>query len=359
MKNNASQERLAGIGLRALAVISFIAILSIGMWGSVQIAKAVPNVFSSLAAAIVSLSSIFIPANTSEQILLSAPALTVSSGENLTVSWEHANKTADGSYTFRYNCAEGVHFVSADSEEVVFCNVPFHFLNDGNTVALTPISEKNRFIDVTLFIDFTPNGGTTASVKGSMVLTIVNEDITTSPNVLAPTKETSAPSATPPKAPASSTPSPGSGSAGPTRTVQELTPTPVVSDPNGQTDLIGRILEVGVVNKTTNVFAASSTPYARSEEYRVAIRFAIENIGTKTSPQFTFNAVLPSFPSHIFSSAAQQELRPGDRIEYTLAFDQFVDTNEGLFTLNIDPSNRVNEPNKDNNLVKYTIRVTR
>src|SRR3989344_1311123 len=187
MKNNVSPERLAGIGLRALAVISFIAILSIGMWGSVQIAKAVPNAFSSLAAAIVSLSSIFIPANTSEQILLSAPAFTVSSGENLTVSWEHANKTADGSYTFRYNCAEGVHFVASpanpSSESAIFCNFPFHFLNINNSIALTPVSAKNRFIDVTLFVDFTPNGASASTATGSMVLTIVNEDITTSPNV--------------------------------------------------------------------------------------------------------------------------------------------------------------------------------
>jgi hypothetical protein len=192
------------------------------------------------------------------------------------------------------------------------------------------------------------------------VLTVINEDLSTSPSVLTPTQNVPETPSTPvttapttPTTPQTTTPST------PLPSSPEVIAVPVVSDPNGQPDLVGRVIEVGVVNKTTNVFTASSTPNANSQEYRVAIRFSIENAGTKTAPQFTFNAVLPSFPPHVFSSAAQPELKPGDRIEYTLAFDKFTNENEGMFTLNVDPSNRVNEPNKENNLVKYTIKVVR
>lgn len=363
MNDTTGRKRLLSAGLRVLAVVSFVAVLSIGMWGSVQVAKAVPNAMSSLATAIASLSSVFIPAGSQEEIILSAPALTIASGEEISISWEHVGKGLEGSYAFRYNCADGVHFTSpasTGSEGVVFCNAPFRFLDGGNSVSLTALSAKNRFIDVTLFIDFTPNGGTQATVTGSTVLTIVNEDISTSPSVITPgTDESLQPPAPSTPVITTSVPSQGQGTGSPLPATEEVITVPVSSNPNGQADLAGRIIEVGTVNKTTNVFTASSTPYSKSQEYRVAIRFSIENAGNKTSPQFTFNAVLPSFPQHIFSSAGQPELKPGDRIEYTLAFDQFVDADEGLFTLNIDPSNRVNERNKDNNLVKYTIKVTR
>lgn len=356
MENNVSRERLFGIGLRVLAVISFIAVLSIGMWGSVQVAKAVPNAFSSLAAAIASLSQVFIPAS-GETLTLSAPALTLASNETFTLSFEHTGKTTDGSYTFRYNCADGVHFVSpsgAESGETIFCNVPFHFLNSANAVALTLVSEKNRFIDVTLFIDFTPNGETVSSVQGSMDLTIVNENISGSPGTLPPSKPTTPAQGTP-SAPAAPVKGPETVTTYPPQTVA----IPPVSDPNGRVDLSARIIEVGLVNKTTGVFTASSTPSRVPQGERIAVRFAIENAGTKTSPQFAFNAVLPTYPSHIFSSSAQQVLNPGDRIEYTLAFDNFLDGNEGVFTVNVDPTGSVNEPNKTNNIVRYTVTVFR
>jgi len=361
MTNNTQSGKSTSTGLRILAVLSFLVVLSVGMWGSVQVAKAVPNAFSSLAAAIVSLSSIFVPANTSEQITLSTPALTVSSGEDLTVSWEHTNKTAEGSYTFRYDCANGVHFTSlsgATSDSTVFCNVPFHFLNNNNSITLTPVSGNNRFVDVTIFIDFTPNGISAATVTGSMVLTIVNENISASPGTIAPTTPTPTTPATVPQPKPTVTPTKGTE----TITTYPSTPvtvTPPVSDPNGRVDLTAYVIETGTVNTTTGVFTASSTPKRNPEGARIAVRFAIENIGTKTSPQFTFNAVLPTYPSHIFSSPGQQILNPGDRIEYTLAFDSFVDSDEGVFTVNVDPTGSINEPNKDNNIIHYTVKVVR
>jgi hypothetical protein len=52
----------------------------------------------------------------------------------------------------------------------------------------------------------------------------------------------------------------------------------------------------------------------------------------------------------------QQELAPGDRIEFTVGFDSFDPAKpDGIFTVNIDPSGRFNERNKENNIVKYTI----
>ncbi len=344
---------------RLFAILGFIAVLGIGMWGSVQVARAVPGTLSNIAAAIVSLTSIFVPAG--ETISLSAPTLDVNSGESFVMTWTHAKKSVDGSYTFRYECADGVHFTSPSAtgnNDTVFCNVPFNFLNTNNSITLTAISEKNRYADVTVFIDFTPNGANKATVTGKTTFTISNENLGTSPSTTATTTVPSTPS-TPAKPTTPVTTTPHNNPGTPTSQTYPITTTtgPAASDPNGYVDLAANFIEVGTVDKTTGAFTASSTP---SRSQRIAIRFSVQNIGTKTSPQFDFNAVLPTIPSSIFSSPMQKELAPGDRIEFTIGFDSFnPDQPDGVFTVNIDPSGRFNERDKNNNIAHYTIHTVK
>lgn len=354
MENKGFKEALTSTPARIVAIAAFVVVLILGMWGSVTLANKVPGVFSAVASAIVSLTSVFVPAD--EDIIISVPSLTVASGETFDISWEHANQSVEGSYTFRYDCADGVSFTSpsqSGSQASVFCNTPFNFLNAGDTITLTASSEQNRFIDVTLYVDFTPNGGSVPTLTGSTLLTIANEDISGSPTTTTPENETG---------------TEGTGSTGSetprtpgTETSQTfpLGGTPGSSDPNGYVDLAARVIEVGLVNKTNGEFTASSTPTRNMSTHRVAMRFAVENLGTKTSDQWTFNAVLPTFPSHIFSAPTQQALRPGDRIEFTIGFDSFVDADEGEVTINVDPTNRINESNKANNIVKYTVKTVK
>lgn len=347
-----SSQKWGDLAVRALAIVGFIAVIGGGLWGSVSLAKAVPNAFSSLAAAIVSLTSVFVPAG--EGITLSTPSLTVLSEETFALSWEHTQKNTEGSYTFRYDCADGVSFTSPTSSgapAAVFCNTPFNFLNADDSITLTARSIKNRFIDVMLYVDFTPNGQNNPTVSGSMLLTIANENIGTSPSITGTTGTTTATTSRP-----STTPrTPGTQTSG----LYPLGGPTTTSDPNGFVDLSARVIELGVVDKVTGAFTASSSPNRIGSTYRVAVRFAIENLGTRTSGQWTFNAVLPTYPSHIFSSPSQPVLAPGDRIEFTLGFDSMIDANETTFTINVDPSSRINEPNKNNNILQYTVRTVK
>ena len=194
-----------------------------------------------------------------------------------------------------------------------------------------------------------PNAGT-ATVIGSTVLTVENQALTNSPAVTGTTGGTPATTPITPKPKPTTNP----GTPGTPVTIQ--IPTPRTSDPNGYADLTARVIEIGTVDKTTGVFTASTTP-SRSE--RVAIRFAIENNGTKTSGQFAFNVVLPTLPSYTYFGQMQQELGPGDRIEYTLGFDSFVAANVGDVIINVDPTSSINERNKDNNIVKYTMVIVK
>lgn len=347
INNTDPKGRLPATLVRTLAIAGFGIIIIIGMFGSVAVAKNAPGALSSLAAAVTSLTSIFVPAG--EKILVSVPSLTVNKGETFAISWEHVKKSVGGSYTFRYDCADGVSFTSptpAGSEATVYCNTPFNFLNADNTITLTAVSTADRYVDVTLYIDFTPNGAAKPTVSGSTFLTIANVGAT-------PTKP-----ATPTRSatPISHTPAAGTPSSG-VYVVGGSTATP--SNPNGQTDLAVRIIEQGIVDKNTGVFTASSSPLRRTDTYRIAVRFAVENIGTKTSPQWTFAAVLPTYPSNNFVSPSQPALAPGDRMEYTLGFDSIADMDLATTTINIDPAGSLNEPSKANNLIHYLLKTSK
>ncbi|MEN9390150.1 MAG: hypothetical protein RLZZ283_250 [Candidatus Parcubacteria bacterium] len=348
---NNDTSRVASGATKALAVVGFLAILVVGMWGSASLATGVPATLKSIAAAIVSITSIFVPA--SETIAVTASDYSPESGSPVTFSYTHDSRTVVGSYIFRYSCANGLIVTSTQNgaEEQIFCNVPFHFIPTGSSLVVTPVSKTDKFVDLEIFIDFVPNGASTPTVTGSTVVTVENTELTGSGGTLGG-GTTVTPTPTVPTTPKPTKPSAGT----PTTVVTPINTIPG-SNPNGQVDLVGRIIEVGIVDNATGAFTASTTPVRRPQGGRVAIRFAIENAGTKTSPTFAFNAVLPTFPGHVYSSPNQVALNPGDRIEYTIGFDSFVDSTTGEFILNIDPTSSINEKNKDNNLVKYTIYV--
>lgn len=347
MQYQDSGSRLAGSASRVLAIIGFVGLIIIGMYGSVRVAQAVPGVFSQMASAIVSITSIFVPAN--ETISVTLPSYTVAHDAPVTVAFDHQNKkTEGGSYAFRYSCADGV-TVSTIVNGVVTelgCNVPFTFAPFNNSVTVTPASALTRFADVEVFVAFTPEGAATATVIGSTLMTIENTSLSTSV-LTPPTNGTETPATPTPPVTKPTTP------AAPPKKETIIVPQGRASDPNGYTDLTARVIEVGYID-STGAFIASSTP-SRAE--RVAVRFAVENIGTKTSKEFTFSAVLPTYPPYTYFSPSQVALGPGDRIEFTVGFDSFVRENVGDIVINVDPTGGLNERNKDNNILRYTISV--
>lgn len=347
-KQDNARGTLATGATRALAVVGFLAVIIIGMWGSVKVAQAVPGTLSAIANVIVSISSIFVPST--ETITLSAPSLSVTSGTPVTLSFVHNKNNPNGTYNFRYSCVDGVTFnvVSAGGANVaVTCNTPYPALVTNNTMTVTPISSTNRFVDVEVFVSFTPAGAATATVTGSTVLTIENQSVTGSPT----TTNTNPPVVTTPK------PKPVTPGTQTTGTYPITGTGPGVSNPNGFVDLTARVIETGTIDKDTGVFTANAAPDRNPVGARVAVRFAIENVGTKTSPQFTFNAMLPTLPPYTFFSDSQVALAPGDRIEFTIGFDSFQKNGPGEFIINVDPTGGINEKNKTNNVVHYTVNV--
>ncbi len=336
--------RIQNIFLGILAVIAILAVIGFCMWGAIQVAQKIPSMFSSLAS--VSSSGTTQSASSSsknETIVLSTQSTTVNARTTFTLSWTHANKAVNGSYTFRYDCANGVFFITptppSGAPVPVYCNVPFNFLNTNNSIVLTPIAAASTTVPITAYIDFTPNGASKPSISGSMLLSVTNiggssfATTTPSSNTTAPAHTTK-----------------------PTNGTYPTTSTTKVSDPNGYVDLQVTFLQMGYLDRATNAFIPTNTP---SRSQKVAFRFSIENIGTKTSPEFDFNAVLPTSPISNAGSPAEQALTPGGRIEFTMGFEgATMSSGNSVVTIQVDPSNRISESNKTNNTASYVITTT-
>ena len=341
-------HQMKDLATRALAVFGFLAILVLGLWGTVQVVQYAPNLFSSLAAVTTSLTSVFVP---NERIVINTPTAAIPSDEVLSLSFDHrAKRSAEGRYVFSYACRDGFSFQSSADGGLytrVSCGSAFSFDGSQGTIALIPLSEKNRFVDVPISIAFVRKDSGEQTAKGEATLTIINSRVSDGSSQGGSTGGSG---------------NLGTGGVGLTPGQGTSGQYPIggstVYDPNGRPDLTPHILQTGYFSTTTNEFVASTTiPFGAS---RGAVRFEVVNVGTQGSVQWTFNAVLPTSPLHIFHSTMQQALLPGERIEFTLGFDQVnPSSSEGVITINVDPTGSVKELSEQNNIVHTTIKIVR
>lgn len=350
MENKEIHPKIAKIkqihesSMKSLSIIGLIAILAIISLGLV---KATPAIIRGIAAAAVSLSSVFIPA---EKIVVASDTYTIASGDTFTLKWalETSGATSiGGSYTISYPCIDGVHLeaVGRGSNDIIFCNTVFHFLNNDNSLALVGFSTKAATVNLPITVYFTRNEESSPSTRANVNITITGE--TSADAVKPPVKtETTDTTTVPTSNPSGSfqnnqvvqIPGSGNGSA-----------ISVGSNPNGNIDLTATILETGYINKETLAFVAAKEV---KPDQRAAIRFEIVNLGSKRASDWTFAAVLPTFPGYIFQSNTQQALEPGDRVQFTLGFDSIIKKTENEFVINVDPLGSVQETNKTNNIIK-------
>jgi hypothetical protein len=352
---------------KTLAIVGLIVILGSVAWAGVNVARLAPSAFRAVASAFVGVTQIFIP---SERIEASLDDALVTNGEKFVLSWKHVGKEDDGSYTFSYECRPGFHIEmtnEAGQDSIVFCNTPVHILDTDTEITMTPISTLERLVEIPLTISFTENGSSKVNREGSVTIRVANQSIEDTGITLNTTEEPNDTNETP-----NTNNTNNSGNTNTTNTNPATTAgtpeenlelfdetsgtTSGTSNPAGQPDLKATILAVGVVSRIDNSFTATSTI---KKTDRVAVRFEIINLGTKETGTWHFNSVLPTFPSHIYTSKSQQNLLPGDRIEFTIGFDSIRDIGDNQIVINVDPTNSVkNEVTKDNNIVKTTIVVT-
>lgn len=185
---------------------------------------------------------------------------------------------------------------------------------------------------------------------------IVVETSTTTPTtqfpiVLEPTEEEKEK----PKTPTVINPTPG----GETIVVTEQNPGAPVSDPNGLPDLVPTVLATGklVGGYAAHNFVATSV---LTKDDRIAVKFAIENKGTKeTGTNWRFNVIMPTETTYIFEGKTEhvQNLLPGEKIEYVIGFDRPKIGTDLQIAIAVDHNKGVVESNENNNgaFVKITV----
>lgn len=328
--------------LKAFAVLGAIAVFLAALWLIVQGVRIIPAAVSNLASALVSITQ------TRERIVVSTPG-SVANGQAITISWNHEGKTAEGSYTFTYFCADSVAMSSPDrrGESVeVFCNTPFNFTNSNNSITVTPFLTQGDRQDVTVLISYRENGGTKVT-EGRATFTLTAASI--SPTVT-PTTPT-----TPTKPVVTAPTRPVTGGT-PITTVRpiQIPANPTTAQPGTSADLQARILETGYIIGGTNTFVASSSVNIND---RAAVRFVVENIGGSPTGAWRFTAELPTIYYYRYDSVDQESLAPGDRVEYILGFDTIENRSQVQAMIIVDPEQRTSDSNRTNNMIRPVFRV--
>jgi hypothetical protein len=318
MQYNSEQEKKDRV-LKSLAIAGFVGLIIVISWLGIKFVNVLPSAFSSLA----SLADTVYRYEPVGDLTVVADKVRVNVDELVTITWE-AEKRA-GSYSFSYACAEGVTVDMRDQTGIRSLNCDTHYnVGDVTSLSLLANSEKNRFADIAYTISFIPSGKDTPANTGTGRITVTNPKISVvvvTPESPITTPEEPAEPTTPtvPTTPATSTPTT------PTKpTTPSVPTTPVyvevpvygipVSNPNGYTDLAATFLGSGVLK--SNTFVATGVITSNAE--KGAIQFAVQNIGTKTSSEWTYTAVLPNGTK--YTSPKQLALKPNERAVITLGF---------------------------------------
>lgn len=264
----APEEPKASLVSNILAIIGFIILIVVVIWGLVHLASLSRGWFSSL----------FGSGNSSIEV--SAPE-SATSGSPFEVSWKYDEPT-EGSYSFLYPCEDGLQFHTPGNAGMngIPCGAALALTSEEKTISVTPLLSRSEALAVPISIIFTP-AATGTEAQGSASVTVT-------PGAVAP-----APTPAP-------TPSTGSGQATPKPTP---TPTPSPSKYSSPADL--------QVILTSAYIDASGQGVAT---------FVISNIGGSSSGTYYFTAELPTLTGYAYSSPAQVSLAPGSRISNTLRF---------------------------------------
>lgn len=303
-------KKIKDLLIKPLAIVGLLAILGILIFSINFITKG-NSYFSSASVNFVNLSSFF---SKKENLFVSADSLNQKSGEIFKVFFKHPDSKAIGSYSFTYPCFESFYFeaiTDSNKKEKVLCNTPFSITNTDNEIKIRANLTQSRYVDMPVTVSFTPNGKSTPTSSGSITLSISNENI-----------------------------------------LNDKQQENIILN-NTKSDLKITIAEIGVLNRETKAFVKLNSI---SKNDVVGIRFIVENIGSKLSGPWKFNAILPTYPSKIFNSEIEPSLNPQDRIEFTIGFDQAI-VGKQIVKFLVDPDNAVSEISEENNTASVEIQI--
>lgn len=287
---------------KTLAVLGFLTVIALIVIATIGIIKYLPTGFSSLASLSESLDKYRTTGGEEDPMVIVLTSTTTESmvGEPVTISWKKIDGT--GSYSFAYDCADGVAIDIVDTEglRTITCETNYD-LGDVDTVTIiaSATSTEDEFIDYTVAFTSENEPESTHFVDESLTLLPQKDGMVAS-------ETTSKPAPTPTTSPA---PYLGAPDPTPVRTTPKPVPTP---SPRGYVDLATAYIGVGTIDG--NRFEAGRL----EQNADGAVQFTITNIGTKTSGYWSYSVTLPDGGS--YASPKQAPLAPGEIATISLGF---------------------------------------
>jgi len=341
---NTSEESKSAV-IKSLAILGSIVILIIGVWLAVQIVRALPAGFASLA----SIAENLYGTGTKDQFDVQPETNSIESGDMLTITLPSLE--ADGTYQFSYECAEGVAAAlrANGTVDYIDCDETFSF-SKTDEVGIFITSEKYRVSDVSYSLTFTETGANEPVGEYAGAVTVTNNAIAALPadggtDVAYDEPEEIEPEVADEPEEEPETPTTPSTPAEPTYRTVQFTYIPVSLD-NGFTDLRTTVLATGYIKGRS--FYPS---FVVDNDSRAAIQVEVKNLGTKTSDRFDLDVELPNGDD--YTADNQQGLKPNERVVFTIEFDAEDETGDETFEADVQVDH---DKNDRNNRVRGTMR---
>lgn len=256
------EERESGLFSNILAIIGFIILVVIVIWGLIHAASLsgswISNIFSKDA----------------QKLTVTAPA-SVESGTAFNVSWKY-DTSSKGIYTLVYQCKSGLQMMTPAQTGMnsIPCGAAFTVSGTSKTISLTPMLTGSSPVSVPVSIVFVPTSG--SRVQGTATITVnPGTSVVAAPETKKPETKPTTPAAP----------------------VRPATPAD---------------LSVRITSATIDSFGNG------------VVTFDIANVGGKSTGTWYFEAYLPTQTGYTYFSPAQNPLGPGDHIMNTLNFTQGV-----------------------------------
>jgi hypothetical protein len=294
--------RKPGVVANILAIVGFIILIIIVIWGILHIINLSTPWFSGMFTG-------------KKEITVSAPAQ-VTANAPFAVSWKYSSSKR-GTYAILYQCANGLK-ISVDGNAIP-CGAAYTLGNATGSAQLLPTLSGTTAASTSISVLYIPSeAGTTGpeatgNANVRILSSLAQQPVEETP---APSEETPAPIVT--HSPTTAAPS----------------PTYTAPKPVTPADLSVRIVAVGVIDPYTGAFIARA-PYSQSDVS--AVQFDIQNVGGSASGSYTFQAQIPTSQPYTFSSQVQPSLAPGSHVVNTLRFSPAMN---GTFSVSVMGSDR-------------------
>jgi hypothetical protein len=326
--------------MKSLAILGFLGVIALGVWLAVQIVSLMPQAFNSLA----SIADGVYNYQGDEELVVNTDNSTINSGENFSINWNEIS--TNGTYTFTYACTDGVSVKVTDNTGTltsVNCDESLTLGNSATDLEVTIESERNRSSEVPYTLAFIAQGESDPLSVSENTITVLNPNIPDDNDVVVIVDDNDTEDDAPAETP--TTPSQPEDDPKDTPNVNQpvfketIVLTTPVSDPNGYVDLAVKIVAVGHLDSNGNFLPRGNI----DSDARGAFQFEVKNIGTKTSNDWTFEAILTSGSK--YQAPSQNPLKPQERVVFTLGYDDIGNDGISMIGATIKGGNDTNVAN--------------